>query len=280
VAAAVVAAVVTGCGQSNFENLVTDKFDGGKLIALNWWTGTNTSSVGISVDAYAEVPDQTAGTLDINGPQHWRCSGVFTAPSYVPATGGLFESDQDRKRDSIVGLPKMAGGFAGPPGTYRVTIELPSLAAKFGHTWNFQGPETPLGALQLYDNNPACVEVVDTLVLQRALADQYLSRLQRVLSMASSDTRYHTTSSPIRTQLQTLLDQAKQAKVSGDGRADPAERNADYTSAAATLMKMAQLARDSDPPPNPPWQLGPADLANITSLATNAATLLSQTGLS
>jgi len=276
----VVATFAVGCGQTYYENLVTDKFDGGKLIALNWWTGTNTSSVGISIDAYADVPDKSAGTLDINGPQHWRCTGVFIAPSYVPATGGLFESDQDRKRDSVVGLPKMAGGFAGPPGTYRVTIELPDEAVKFGHTWKFQGPESPLGALQLYDNNRACEQIVETFVLQRALADQFLSRLQSVLSMASADTRDHITSSPIRNQLQALLDQAKQAKVSGDGRVDPDARNADYALAATTLTKMAQLARDSGPPaPIPPWQLGPADVANITRLATNAATLLSQTGL-
>jgi hypothetical protein len=263
-----VAIVVGGCGASS--NLVTGTFDGGKLIALDQWVG---NSVGTNIAAYADVPDQTPGNLEINGPQHWRCVGVFRTPTYVPPTGGLFQSDQDRMRDKaltsrslvLTGFTAPGIGFAGPPGTYRVTIEVPGQAVKFSHTWTFGGPQAPPWAL--YRNAAACTQIADTLAQQRSIADQYLSALQDWLGRASP--------SPVRTQLQALLDQARQAKVSGDGQADAAQRTASYQSAAETLKKMARLA--ADPASN---ALSRSDVYNITNLATGAAALLLQTGLS
>jgi hypothetical protein len=282
IAAVLVATVVAGCGQT-FDNLATGTFDGSKLIALNTWVGGN--SVGSTIEAYADVPDDTPGILDISGPQHLRCVGAFRVPSYVPAPGGLFESDQDRKRDQVVKLPSfvlsgMTGegvGFLGPNGRYRITIEVSSPPAKFSHSWEFGGGgNDPMG---LYEHNSACTQLVETLALQQALADHYLAALQGVLSSATSNTRDYKTPSTIRTQLQALLDQARQAEVSGDGQTDPAQRTADYQSAAAILTKMVQLAADSAPSPNPPWELAPADKANITKLGSGAAALLSMTGL-
>jgi hypothetical protein len=263
-----------------WENMVTGTFDGGKLIGLNWVLGTNTYQGSIALDAYADVPEQTVGTLDINGPQHWRCTGPFRRPSYVPPSG-------DSTKDKVFKLPSLETGYEGPTGTYRVTIEVPSGSTKFSHTWKWFewfAPESTSGALALYRNNerpdrPVCTQVVDSLLLQRSLADQYLSRLQGMLEYPNWDV-VATFSSPLRTQFQALLDQAKQAKISGDGRFDPAARTADYLSAAAILTKMAQTAREVVVPPNPPWDLAPGTRINIIELATEAAALLSIPGLS
>lgn len=263
-----VAIVVWSCGSPS--NLVTGTFDGEKIIALDKWVG---NSVGTNIAAYADVPDQTPATLEISGPQHWRCAGVFRTPTYVPPTGGLFQSDQDRKRDKaltsrslvLTGFTAPGIGFGGPPGTYRVTIEVPSLAAKFSHTWKFGGPESPPSAL--YRNAAACTQIADTLAQQRSIVDLYLSALQDWLGRSSP--------SLIRTQLQALLDQARQAKISGDGQADAAERTARYLSAGETLNKMARLAADPAS-----TGLSRSDVYNITTLATGAAALLAQSGLS
>lgn len=273
VVVAIVATLLGGCGPSDphRQNMVTGTFNGGKLIALNEWVGTN--SVATNIDAYADVSDQTPGTIDIGGPQHWRCTGVLRASSQSPASGSLFESDQDRARDKALSLPALvltdqtaAGvGFAGPAGTYRITIEVPSDAAKFSHTWKLgDGGYSPL--TMLYDNAPACTQIADTLTQQRSLVNQYLSALQRLLVRANA--------SATRTYLQALLDQARQAKASGDGRTDPAERTADYESAAAILMKLAHSAGDSANP-----GLSRSDVLDITKVATNAAALLTQSGL-
>ena len=284
VAAALVAILVGGCGQNLWENMVTGTFDGGKPIGLNWVLGTMTYQGAIALYAYADVPEQTVGTLDINGPQHWRCTGAFRAPSYVPPSG-------DATKDKVFTLPSLEMGFEGPTGTYRVTIEVPSGFSEFSHTWrwfDWFAPESASGARNLYRNNgapdrPVCTQVVNSLLLQQSLADQYLSRLQGMLEYPYWDivaTFPPPPPSPLRTQFQGLLDQAKQAKISGDGRFDPAARSADYLAAAAILRKMAQTARDVVVPPNPPWDLAPATQTNIIELATEAAALLSIPGLS
>jgi hypothetical protein len=279
VSAAVTVAILLGaCGQS-YDDLVTGTFSGGKLIALNHWVGTNTPSWSLNVDAYADVPDQTPGILDFNGPQHWRCDGRLLTPSYVPSTGGPFPSDKDRMRDRVVKLPSMSRTFTGSPGRYRITIELPSLSVKFGHTWELPFPESPLGVLQLYRLGAGCTQIVESLLLQKSLADQYLSRLQGLLDRENGDPATFISPSPIRNELQSLLDQARQAKLSGDGRADPAARTADYQSSATILTKMARSAGDFVPAPNAPWLLAPATRGNIIDMATEAAALLSQTGL-
>jgi hypothetical protein len=278
VAALVVVISVGGCGQTFVENMVIGTFDGGKLVALNWWRGTNSYQGSISLNAYADVPDQTTGTLDIDGPQHWRCTGVFTTPSDAVASG-------DQTKDKVVKLSTMYGGFEGPTGTYRVTIEVPSKSVSFSHTWkwfDWFAPESPSGALALYRNkqapgHPVCTQVVDSFLLQRSLANQYLSRLDDMLKYPNWDVS--ASKSPLHNQFQALVDQARQAKISGDGQADAAARTAYYKSAAATLTKMAQLARDTIPAPNPPWDLAPATRNNIIDLSGEAAALLSLTGL-
>lgn len=281
-AALVIAIAVGGCGPADRfrQNMVAGSFDGGKLIALNWFTGTNTTSGPIEIDAYADVPIETPGTIDISGPQHWRCAGTFSAALQDSAGGWPFESDQDSMRRKVFSLPKLITGFDGPPGIYRVSIELPSLATSFSHTWGFLGPTAPRGPLQLYENGLKCAQIIDSALLQGSLSDQYLERLQTIMDQARVDGVNHISPSPIRAQLQGLLDDARRAKLSGDAVADPNQRALDYQSAAAILMKMARLAHDSRPAPNPPWELGPADISNIARFATEAANLLSITGLS
>ncbi|TMD04875.1 MAG: hypothetical protein E6J01_11710 [Chloroflexi bacterium] len=162
VAGATVAVVVGGCSPADHyrENIVTGTFDGSKLIALNQYVAAGTPAGVTVIEAYADVSDQTPGTLDIRGPQHWRCAGVFHVPSDVPSPG-LFDGDRDTalRLPSWVlpGMEAKGVGFAGPPGTYRVTIEMPSLSANFSHTWKFLGPESPPGAL--YHNATACTQV-------------------------------------------------------------------------------------------------------------------------
>jgi hypothetical protein len=284
VAAAVVAIIVGGCGEFQWQNMVTGTFDGGKLIGLNWVLPPTTYQGVITVAAYADVTEGTVGTLDINGPQHWRCTGLFRAPSYAPPSG-------DSTKDKVFNLPILQTGFAGPTGTYRVTIEVPSGSSKFSHAWrwfDWFGPESASGALVLYRNPsgadwPVCTQVVDSLLLQQSLADQYLTSLQGMLEYPNWDfyaTFPPSPPSPLRTQFRALLDQANRAEISGDGRSDPAARTADYLSAAATLTKMAQTARDVVVPPKEPWDLSPGTRFNIIELATEAAALLSIPGLS
>jgi len=163
VAVATVAVVVGGCSPADHyrENIVTGTVDGGKLIALNQFVGTGTPSGVTVIEAYADVSDQTPGTLDMSGPQHWRCAGVFHVPSDVPSPG-LFDGDQGKALRlpswKLPGMEAKGVGFAGPPGTYQVTIEVPSLSATFSHTWKFLGPESPPGAL--YRNAPGCTQIV------------------------------------------------------------------------------------------------------------------------
>jgi hypothetical protein len=163
VAAAMVAMVVAGCSPADHyrENIVTGTFAGGKLIALNQFVGTGTPSGVTVIEAYADVSDHTPGTLDISGPQHWRCTGVFRVPSDVPSPG-LFDGDQDKALRlpswMLPGMEAKGVGFAGPPGTYQVTIEMPSLGATFSHTWKFLGPDSPPGAV--YHNALACTQIV------------------------------------------------------------------------------------------------------------------------
>ncbi|HLB75754.1 MAG TPA: hypothetical protein VJO72_01835, partial [Candidatus Dormibacteraeota bacterium] len=97
VAATMVAIAVGGCSPADRyrENIVTGTVAGGKLIALNQFVGTGTPSGVTVIEAFADVFDQTPGTLDISGPQDWRCVGVFHVPSDVPSPG-LFDGDQDR----------------------------------------------------------------------------------------------------------------------------------------------------------------------------------------
>ena len=277
-----VAIVVSGCGETFFNNLVTGTFDGGKLIALNSWVGGN--SVGNNIDAYADVADQTAATLDFSGPEHWRCAGTFRNPSDVPSTGGLFESDQDKKRDRVVVLPSFVlsrntspgVGFGGPAGTYKVTIEVPSVPAKFSHTWSLgDGGYNPI--TKLYGNQPECTQIADMLMQQQSIVDQRLLDLQNVLDRAMASPK-------VRSQLRVLLDQARQAKISGDGQAVSDKRNTNYQSAAAILTTMVQLAGDSNRSgdcisPNS-CQLSNSAAGEITNVATNAAGILLQTGLS
>jgi hypothetical protein len=79
-----------------------------------------------------------------------------------------------------------------------------------------------------------------------------------------------------------MLDRAKQAKISGDGQADPDQRAAGYRSAIGHLTAMAQLAADA----TPVWDgsrwvpLSDGDVRNIKKFANNAAAVLSQTALS
>ncbi len=163
VAATMVAIAVGGCSPADRyrENIVTGTVAGGKLIALNQFVGTGTPSGVTVIEAYADVLDQTPGTLDISGPQHWRCVGVFHVPSDVPSPG-LFDGVQDKALRlpswMLPGMEAKGVGFAGPPGPYQVTIEVPSLAATFSHTWKFLGPDSPPGAV--YHNAPACTQIV------------------------------------------------------------------------------------------------------------------------
>jgi len=253
------------------QNIVWGSFGGGKLIALNEWTGGN--SVGSNLEAFADVSDQSTGVLDVRGPQHWRCTGVFRTRAQSSSSGSLFESGDDRTKDRILSLPSLVltgeiasgVGFVGPAGFYLVTIELPAASAKFSHSWRLgDGGYSPM--TMLYDNNRACLQVADTAVQQRLLGDQYLAALERLLSRLNP--------SDARTQLQALLDQARQSKLSGDSRSDPGQRTADYQTAVTTLQKLMQSVQSSANP-----ALRPADVSNLTKIANNAAAILSDTGL-
>jgi hypothetical protein len=126
----------------------------------------------------------------------------------------------------------------------------------------------------LYDNIAACAPIADTLAQQRSIGDECITALRNTLSRAAP--------SPIRTQLQTLLGQAGQATLSGDGQADPNQRAADYQSAVATLATMAQVAGEVVPS----WDghswvpLSTRDIADIKKFAAYGTAALSQTGLS
>src|ERR1700737_4597376 len=264
---------IAGCGPQSDryrQNIVSGSFDGGKLIALNEWVGTN--SVGSNLEAYADVADGTPGVVDVRGPEHWRCSGVLRTHAQV-SSGTFLESKDDRLKDQALNLPSflLTGGtapgvgFVGPAGSYKVTIEVPGMSARFRHSWQLpDGGWSPI--TMLYDNAPACLQVADNATQQRSLGDRYLNALQRVLTGL--------TPSATRTRLQGLLDQARVAKVSGTHRTDPGARAADYRAAAAALGTLAKSTRASDP------GMTPTDVYQLTTIATNAAAILSQTGLS
>ena len=265
------AAIVLGsCAVGATRDTVTGTFGRGNLIALDEWTGSN--SVGSNLDAYASVPDGTAATLELTGPQVWSCRGVFRNPVYVPATGGPFESDQDRKRDIVVVLPSLvvdgetAPGFTliGPGGTYRVTIAIPAFGASFSHSWKLGTGSSNAG---LYTTNPGCTQIATSLAQQQKFVDAYLMALQSELNSITMS------SLPARAQLKVLLDQATVAKRAGDAKADPDQRASEYRAAAAALTAIAQTATGAP-------GLGPYDLLRITRFTSSAAALLLQTGLS
>lgn len=271
--AAAVAIAVAGCGplaDHHRQNLVSGSFDGGRLIALNEWVGGN--SVGSNLEAYADVPDRSPAVLDVSGPEHWRCSGTLRTHPQV-SSGTFLESKDDRLKDQVLNLPSFVitgesapgVGFGGPAGSYRIMIEVPSRSAKYSHNWKLgDGGWSPI--TMLYDNRPACQQLADTAAQQRTIGDRYLNALQRVLKgLTSSGTRTH---------LQALLEQATLAKVSGDGRADAGAKATDYRIAAAILETLAQLAQAPGDP-----GLSRTDVYRITTVATNAAAILSQTAL-
>ena len=243
--------MIAGCIPGPPHDVAIGTFDGGRLIAIDKWVGTNTTAEPISFDAHADVALQTPGVLELTGTPHWRCTGIFGAPRY--GASGIFESDQERQWIRAMNMPEMPEEFAGPAGTYQFAIEIPAVKARFSHSWTL-GQFLPAGAYGLIENPATCTPVADSPEGQRAIAGQYLALLQSRIRDEKS--------SALQGQLQALLDKATLGKTAGDGETDPTQRAVDYGSAADALTAMAQRAPD--------------DFLMIGKLATKAAAVLSE----
>jgi hypothetical protein len=253
--------LLSGCGRT-YDQLVTGTFGKGKLVALAWGRGGTNTALEWAIDAYADVPPGTEAVFTMSGPQQWTCNEVFRTPQYVPATGGMFESDQEKLQDRVVVLPTFAAVIIGPGGDWQLTIEIPSLGVRFSHTWNLGYGDSPD---LLYSLDPRCGQIAGSLAQQRGFVHRYLLDLQRLVSASPMQ------SAPANAQLSTLLDQATAAKTRGDGEPVSDRREADYRSAAASLRAIARLASAGG--------VAPAEAFRIVGYANSAAALLEQIGL-
>ncbi len=137
--------------------------------------GKFSAAGGVWADRRGEDPDEADGDEGASAPRGYgrgdhgghRGRGLQPGRSLpgkhpdVPSPG-LFDGVQDKALRlpswMLPGMEAKGVGFAGPPGPYQVTIEVPSLAATFSHTWKFLGPDSPPGAV--YHNAPACTQIV------------------------------------------------------------------------------------------------------------------------
>jgi hypothetical protein len=257
VAVATLAGVLSGCAQ--FHHRTTGHASGGKAIAID--LSYRYGLPGMGVQAYADIADHTAGTVEVTGPQHWRCQGQFRAHT---AADFVLPWDIEAKPwfvpDGAPGGETNPGLMVEvPPGSYTVTLRIPAVHAELKQSASIENPNGPDPSTGLPQHDPGCVLIADTAAQQKAVIAQYLSAMHlRAREFGKQD-------------LRDLVAQAQEQFASANQATDPAAIQARYSEVARTLAQFKDAVR-TDFPDLPPM--------HVIWATEDAIALLSQSGLS
>jgi len=247
------ASALSGCGPLDKSHWATGHVSGNKTFALDLVYGGN--STNLAMGAYADVPDGTAATVDVTGGQHWRCQGQFRTHQ---SQRGVFPWDMENLPGFT--LPTASDpvqNFSVPPGSYTVTVRIPSVQGELKESATLDRGSGPNPQTLLYFHDPGCVLIADTVAQQKAFVTQYLDGMQLTATrLGKSD-------------LRTLVDQARKENASASQSIDPAVIQSHYARIAKILLSIGDAVRAEFPDP-------PAD---IMQAITDTMPLLSQTGL-
>jgi len=172
-------------------------FDGNKELILFAAYSGNAASV--TIQAFADVPAGTEGTMEMTGPFHMRCQGQFRPPD-----PGFDDPSNLPYLDIGVGHSGTAG-IQAPRGNYTATVRIPSKRAEIRKSFSALGP--PPDPPRAIDLPPDCAPVADTIKQLNSLSHGYTTAaLFWIGRMDGSSTR---------AQLLALATQASDAVSSG-----------------------------------------------------------------
>lgn len=176
----------------------TTTFDGNKQLILFAAYSANAASV--TIQAFADVPTGTQGTMEMTGPFHMRCEGQFRPPD-----PGFSDPNNLPYLDVGVGHDGTAG-IQPPRGNYAAVVAIPSKRAEIKKSFNAGGtsPDSP----QAVEVPPDCVPVADTIKQLNSLLPKYTMAVQLWITRMGD--------SSIKSQLLTLATQGSDAMSAGD----------------------------------------------------------------
>jgi hypothetical protein len=196
--AMVIALSACSLSGSAYPGQITTTFDGNKKLVLVADYGANAAAIGIL--AWADVDDGTAGILEVTGPLHMRCEGLFRPhdPKY---------QDPDNLPHLDVGDGGSGANFHAPRGHYTAVVTLPSKKASIQKSFD-AGYSSSNAITGTYDLPLSCVPIADSGQQQSTLLSEHVLAVQIwVTRMAAS---------PTRAQLLPLASEAARAVESGD----------------------------------------------------------------
>jgi hypothetical protein len=247
------ASAFSGCGPLDKGHWVKGHVSGNKTFALDLVYGGN--STNLAMGAYADVPDGTAGTVDVTGGQHWRCQGQFRTQQ---SQRGLFPWDMENLPGFTVPPASYpAQNFSVPPGSYTVTVRIPAMKAELKESATLLQGSAPNPQTLLFFHDPGCVLIADSLAQQKAFITQYLDGMKLTARRLGKE------------DLRALVDQARQENALANQSTDPAVVQSRYARIAKILLTIGDAlpAEFPDPP------------TDIMQAITDTMPLLSQTGL-
>jgi hypothetical protein len=248
-----VATVLNGCGPLDKGHWVTGHVSANKTFALDLVYGGN--STNLAMGAYADVPDGTAGTVDVTGGQHWRCQGQFRTQQ---SQRGAFPWDMENLPGfTVPPASDPAQNFSVPPGSYTVTVRIPALKAEVKESATLEQGSGPNPQTLLFFHDPGCVLIADSVAQQKAFITQYLDGMKLTAKRLGKE------------DLRTLVDQARQESALANQSTDPAVVQSRYARIARILLSIGDAVRAEFP--NPP--------ADIMQAIDDTLPLLSQTAL-
>jgi hypothetical protein len=161
-----------GCGPAAADQVSTT-FDGNKQFVVQ--AGYEFNTEGTYVFAWADEPNGTKATIEVNGPLHVHCDGTFQA--YTPEQAPL-----DPRPFLDVGGSNGVQ-FDAPPGSYSATVSIPSAGVQLKRSFQGGGggPDydtkawgLPTGCLPIADTRQ---QLVDYISLYVHAADFYIGYL-------------------------------------------------------------------------------------------------------
>jgi hypothetical protein len=182
---------------SAYPGQIATTFDGNKKLVLVADYGANAAAVGIL--AWADVDDGTVGILEMTGPLHMRCQGMFRP--------------HDSRYQDPYNLPHLEFGnesganFHAPRGHYTAVVTIPSKKASIQKSFDV-GYSASNPITGTYDVPLNCVPVADSAQQLSSLISEHVTAVQIwVTRMADS---------PIKSQLLPLASEGIRAVESGD----------------------------------------------------------------
>jgi len=139
-----------GCGPAAADQVSTT-FDGNKQLVVA--AGFLPNTLSLYVSAWADEPAGTSATIEANGPLHVHCDGKFLAypPGYRLQSRPILDVGE-----GIGGLQLHV-----PPGSYSVTVSIPSAGVQLKRTFG-AGAGAPDYPTNAYYMPLGCVPIADT----------------------------------------------------------------------------------------------------------------------